>query len=633
VTTGLSAPVSAEHGGTRDARLPGDRIEFRLLGQLEVIVGTGKALRLGGARLPAMLATLLLNANETVSTEHLSRFLWPQPPRAADSNIRTYIAQLRGLLTTRAEGASRLTTGVSGYRLEVWPGELDVAVFDELVAEGQHALDGGEPDVALDRLRRALDLWRGEPLAGMTGGPQLGVEAARLEQRRLDVAERWAEVALAAGRSDEVAVELARIVPAYPLREQLWVQLMLALYRSGRQAAALAAYRDAYRLLDQELGIRPSRPLQQLHQQILNADPALDAAYLRPSTTLPAAPRPRQLPGDLATFAGRAEALAALDALVADRDGDRPAAVTVAVVAGTAGVGKTSLAVHWAHRVAHRFPDGQLYVNLRGFGPTGPPVSPRDALRGFLDALHVSPQRVPTGLDAQTALYRSLLADRRVLVVLDNARNAEQVWPLLPGGAGCFVVVTSRNRMSGLVAAVGAHPLSLDLLPPAEARDLLARRLGRARVAGDAGALDAIVARCARLPLALSIVAARALTRPDLSLRALAAELDHAEGSLDPFRDTDPAFDLPSVFSWSYRLLGADARALFRRLGSYPDAEIPLSHATLADVPVPRLRRLLAELADAHVVTEQGPGYYACHRLLRAYAAELSVRPDVDPAR
>ncbi|MEU4480170.1 BTAD domain-containing putative transcriptional regulator [Micromonospora sp. NPDC023966] len=601
---------------------PAARMEFRLLGPLEA-VSAGRTLQLGGARLPALLATLLLNANQAVSGENLARALWTQPPRAAESNIRTYVARLRGQFGAPGEGESRLISGPGGYRLRVRSDELDLTRFTELVAEGRQAVDRADRAVALDRLRRALDLWRGDPLAGVHGGPQLGVEGARLEERRLDVVEQWAEVALAAGRAEEVATELARIVPQHPLREQLWVLLMLAYYRSGRQAAALAAYRDVYRLLDQELGIRPGRPLQRLQQRILAADRALDLPQRPAPAVAGAAPRPRQLPADLATFAGRGEQVATLDALTGDPAADRPATVTVALITGTAGVGKTALAMHWAHRVVHRFPDGQLYANLRGFDPTEPPVDPAETLRGFLDALGVPPERIPVGLDARAALYRSLVAGRRMLIVLDNARDAGQVRPLLPGSPGCLAVATGRGWLSGLIATAGAYPMELDLLPVGEARDLLVGRLGARRVAGEPAAVDEIISRCARLPLALALVAARAATRPDRPLGAVAAELRRGDGGLEAFRDGDPVLDVRTVLSWSYRALDPAARGLFRLLGTHPDPEISVADAVgLAGAPTPVVRRWLADLAEARLVTECRPERYAMHALLRAYALD-----------
>ena len=331
-----------------------------------------------------------------------------------------------------------------------------------------------------------------------------------------------------------------------------------------------------------------------------------------------------QLPMDPAGFVGRRAELAQLDAVLADL-GDRAAAVVISAVWGTAGVGKTALAVHWAHSVADRFSDGQLYVNLRGFDPTGPVMPPSEAIRGFLDALEIPAQQIPVSLSAQAALYRSLLAGRRVLVLLDNARDAEQVRSLLPGSSGCVVVVTSRNRLTGLVAAEGAHPISLDRLSRAEARDLLAARLGADRVAAEAGAVDEIISRCAGLPLALTVVAARAVTRPGFRLAALAAELGDAHASLDAFAGDDARTDVRVVFSWSYNALGTGAARLFRSLGLHPGPDISVpAAAALVGVTAGRVRPLLAELAAAHLIAELKTGRYALHDLLRAYAVELA---------
>jgi tetratricopeptide (TPR) repeat protein len=304
------------------------------------------------------------------------------------------------------------------------------------------------------------------------------------------------------------------------------------------------------------------------------------------------------------------------------------------VIDGTAGVGKTALAVHWAHRAAARFPDGQLYVNLRGFDPSAAPVAPGEAVRGFLDAFEVPPDRVPDGVAAQAGLYRSLLAGRRVLVLLDNAADAEQVRPLLPGAPGCAALVTSRSQLTGLVAGAGAHPLTLGLPTAAEARDMLAGRLGRDRLAAEPRAVDGIVAACARLPLALAIVAARAAGHPGFDLAALAGELRATRGGLDEFAGDDLATDVRAVFSWSYRRLSPAAAALFRLLGLHPGPDVGRpAAASLAGVPRGTARRLLAELARAHMVAEPGPGRYACHDLLRAYAAELAAGTDAEPAR
>lgn len=306
--------------------------------------------------------------------------------------------------------------------------------------------------------------------------------------------------------------------------------------------------------------------------------------------------------------------------------------MVISAIAGTAGVGKTTLAVHWAHRVAHRYPDGQLYVNLRGFDLDGRAVPPGEALRGFLEALHVPPQRVPTDLPGQAALFRTLLADRRVLVLLDNARDDEQVRPLLPGSRGSLVVVTSRNRLTGLVVSDGAHPVTLDLLPPAEARELLSGRLGRGRAGRDPTALDEIVGRCAGLPLALAVVAARAVGQPDVPLAALATELRNTDPDrLTALATGDPATDVRAVFSWSYRALDADSARLFRLLGLHPGPDAGRAAvASLAGLPPARVGPLLAGLTRANLLTERATGRYAMHDLLRAYASELCH--DTDPA-
>jgi len=277
-------------------------------------------------------------------------------------------------------------------------------------------------------------------------------------------------------------------------------------------------------------------------------------------------------------------------------------------------VGKTTLAVQWAHRIAGRFPDGQLYVNLRGFGPDGTPVDPAEAIRGFLDALGAPAARIPPGMAGQTALYRSLLRGKRVLVVLDNARDAAQVRPLLPGSPGCLAIVTSRDQLIGLVAAEGAAALDLDLPTTAEAHDLLERRLGEVRLASDPDAADEIIQRCARLPLALAIVAARAAAHPSFRLADIAAELREATAVLDPLEGDELSFDVRAVFSWSYQALPADAARLFRLLGLQPGPDIAIAAAaSLAAIPSQQARPLLAELARAHLLTEYAPGRHGFH--------------------
>jgi hypothetical protein len=383
--------------------------------------------------------------------------------------------------------------------------------------------------------------------------------------------------------------------------------------------------------------------LQELHQRMLRDDPELGpvqpaaaavttvaAAAPRPSPLAPPAqmPPPAQLPHGMAHFTGRAEALEQLDAL-AEADG----AMVIAAVVGTAGVGKTALAVHWAHQVSHRFPDGQLYLDLRGVDPHREAIYPGEALRFFLDAFGVPAELVPAGRDDQAALFRSVLAGRRVLVVLDNARDTEQIRPLLPGAPGCLVLVTSRNRLPGLVAE-GAVPLSLDLLTPTEAQDLLVKRLGARRVAAEPDAAADIVAACAGLPLTLAIVAARAALRPRHALGAIAAELRATNGGLDAFAGDTTATDARTVLSWSYERLGPDAARMFRMLCLHPGPDLCAPAASsLAGVPLAKGRRLLAELSGVHLVEEPAPGRYGLHDLLRAYAGEQLLMSESEPQR
>jgi tetratricopeptide (TPR) repeat protein len=361
----------------------------------------------------------------------------------------------------------------------------------------------------------------------------------------------------------------------------------------------------------------------------------LELAVFHALTQLCTGPRsvPHQLPGAVAHFAGRSAELAALSGLLSE-GAEAKGAVVISAIGGTAGVGKTALAVHWAHQVAERFPDGQLYVNLRGFDPRGQVLDPADAVRQFLDALEVPPERIPVDLDAQAALYRSLLAGRRMLIVLDNARDTTQVRPLMPGTPGCLVLVTSRNAVAGLVATEDAHPLTLDLLAETEARQLLTRRLGADRVGAEPDAVQHIIAACARLPLALAIVAARAAAHPHFPLRALAEELRNNPDRLDALIGDDPASDLRAVISWSYQRLLPDAARVFRLLALHPGPDVSAAAAaSLTGLPPRAARRSLAELAHAHVVLEHIPGRYAMHDLLRAYATEQINIRETDPDR
>jgi hypothetical protein len=364
---------------------------------------------------------------------------------------------------------------------------------------------------------------------------------------------------------------------------------------------------------------------------VLSADPALAAPAPAPAAKTAV---PRELPTGVRSFVGRSGELLALTKALDESGAETPGTVVISAIAGTAGVGKTALALSWAHQVADRFPDGQLHVNLHGFDPSGTPCAPEVAIRRFLDALGVVPQRIPPGPEAQAGLYRSLLADRRMLVMLDNARDEHQVRPLLPASPGSLVLVTSRSQLSGLVAADDARLLILDVLSHAEAVQLLTARIGRTRAAAEADAVDQIATLCACLPLALAVAAARAAARPGFPLSALAAELRDGDGRMDALDAGDPAVSVRAVFSWSYRQLTAEAARMFRLLGLHPGPDISVpAAASLTAREQPETRRLLTELTRLHLIAEHVPGRYAFHDLLRAYAADQSRACDSGPER
>ncbi|WP_460523203.1 AfsR/SARP family transcriptional regulator [Flindersiella endophytica] len=597
-------------------------MEFRLFGQMELWAG-GQPLDLGTPRQQAVLAALLVDAPRPVGIETLVDRVWDDsPPVEARSVLYSYLSRIRQLLKRAATHTGETTVFVerrpAGYVLDIDPERVDLHRFARLV---EHGRDPQRTDAdRADALTEALGLWRGPPLAGIQGGWVTQVRSS-CHRLRLDAAMQWAQVKLRLGRPTAVVAMLPDLIVEYPLVEPLEDLLMRALHATGRDAEAIDRYTAIRQRLADELGTDPGFELRALHQAILRGELPPPAQADQPTVARVLA-SPAQLPPDVYGFSGRENELDRLDGLLT-AGGHQPTAVVISAVSGTAGVGKTALAVHWAHRVRDEFTDGQLYVNLRGFDPAGPPVTPAEAVRGFLDAFEVPPQRIPAAFEAQIALYRSLLADRKVLIVLDNARDAEQARPLLPGAAGSLVVVTSRNQLTGLVATAGAQPMALDLLTTAESRELLSSRLGHDRVTAEPLAADDIIATCVRLPLALAIVAARAATHPSFPLATLAAELRNAR-SLNAFASTDPATDVRAVFSWSYRQLSTRAARLFRLLGLHPGPDISApAEASLAGIPFSETQPLLVELTRAHLITEHMPGRYTFHDLLRAYATEL----------
>ena len=603
-------------------------MQVRLLGPVDVTV-EGVARPVPGLRRKGVLAVLALHAGSIVSVDRLVHAIWEErPPATAVNTLQRHMSYLRHLFGARDTIVARSP----GYLLQIGPEPTDAVVAERLIREARQSTDRSANTA---RLRAALALWRGPALVDVAGLRWAEEQSRRLTLLYEEATHALIEARLALGEHTELVPELQRLTSEQPYHEHLHGQLMVALYRAGRQADALDAYQELRRALREELGIDPSTASRDLQSKILRHDPALDPPRHTVAVAAPTTTTPSQLPLAVRTFVGRDTEIAHLDAILAGTDGAapaRPAAVVISALSGTAGIGKTALALHWAHRVAERFPDGQLYVNLRGFDPGGSTMDPAAALRSFLDALGVPAQRIPATLDDQASLYRSMLTGKRILVVLDNAREAAQVRPLLPGSAGCAVVVTSRRQLGALVASEGAHPLTLDLLTPAQARDLLAVHIGAGRVAAEPEAVDDIIDRCARLPLALAVAAARAATRPHLPLSGLATELRDA-GSLDPF-DRDATTGLRAVFSWSYGALSQDAARLFRLLGLHRGPDLtPEAAASLAGIPLPAVRPLLTELTDAHLIAEHAAGRYTLHDLLRAYAAELAGQHDDDQTR
>jgi tetratricopeptide (TPR) repeat protein len=482
---------------------------------------------------------------------------------------------------------------------------------------------------SVELLARVLDL-EGRVGAQLARGTR---EAARLAEMRLQALETRIDADLHLGRHADVIGELEHLVATHPLRERLRAQLMLALYRDGRQAEALAAYRQARQMLIDELGTEPGTGLRELHQQILTADPALAVPAVSPGPADSVPTVPHQLPAGVRHFTGRVNELAALTGLLEQAGVETQPTVVISAIGGTAGVGKTALAVRWAHQVAARFPDGQLYVNLRGYDPDQP-VAAADALAGFLRALGVAGQDIPAELDERAARYRSLLAGKRLLVVADNAGSEAQVRPLLPGDPGCVALVTSRDPLAGLVARDGARRVDLGLLPPGDATGLLRALIGR-RAAADTKSAAALADQCSRLPLALRVAAERAAAHPAHPLADLVGELADEQRRLDLLdAGGDPQTAVRAVFSWSYEHLGSGAGRLLRLLGLLRGRDVTIgAAASLAGCRQEQAGRFLNELTAAYLVAEEEPGRFTLHDLLRLYSAERADQEETPATR
>ncbi|AZM51287.1 SARP family transcriptional regulator [Streptomyces sp. WAC 01529] len=590
-------------------------VEFGLLGTIEARAN-GLPVEVGHTRQRCVLAALLVDANRPVSVDELIDRVWgDRAPQRARGTLYGYLSRLRQALASAAVNEAVIARRPGGYVLEVDPVTVDLHRFRDLVAQARLADD----ERAAVLMERALALWRGEAFATVDT-PWFCDLRQVLERERLSAELDSVDIRLRGGLHGELLPGLTTRAREQPLDERVAGQLMLALYRGGRPADALSQYQSLRGRLAEELGIDPAPALQELYRQILVADPRLAAPQAAGAAVVP-----RQLPAPPPLFTGRESELVRLSKLLTPQGEPDGESVLIAAVCGTGGVGKTWLALRWAHEQQEAFPDGQLYADLRGFAPFGEPVDPYAAMRGFLESLGADPAALPTTPQAQAALYRSLTAGRRLLVVLDNARDTDQVVPLLPGSPTCTVLVTSRHQLLGLTASHGAGQLTLDTLDGADSHDLLVRHLGADRVAAEPDAAAELIRHCAGLPLAISVLAARVTTNPMLGLTALVAEVHDASTRLDALETGEVTSDVRTVFASSYRALDADAARVFRQLAQAPGTDIALPAAAgLTALPPARLRTLLRRLQAYHLVQERVPGRFTCHDLLRAYALELA---------
>jgi len=635
-------------------------LRFAVLGPVRAWRGQVE-LEIGPKQQRALLAMLLIKAGQPVNLDDLVALLWEEdPPSSAVNSVHKYVGRIRRQL--EQDLASRdpgrwLVRHSGGYRLMVDQGQVDLLVFRDQLGKAYSALARADTDTALALFQRGLSLWHGRCAEGAALTQRARAVLTAIDREYLTAVGAAADAAIAARRPEQVLPELRGAALSEPLNESLQARLILLLAAAGQQGAALAHYQEVREHLADELGVDPGKELRSAHERVLRQEvpPAGPTGGIRPGATS-AHPQsatgvqnptpstssgglatplvgPAQLPADLPTFAGRQEELARLAALV-DSPAEAQRTIVIVAIDGMAGMGKTTLAVHWAHRVSDRYPDAQLYLNLRGFDARDPATAPGDALRSLLFGLGVQEQQVPASVDARAALYRSLLTGRRVLVMLDNARDVEQVRPLLPSGPGNLVVITSRNLLSGLAAADGAHLVTLGLPSFEAARHTLARRIGADRVAAEPDAVGDIITHCGRLPLALAIVASRAAAFPDFPLAGLAADLRLGRGSLDAFDMVDASSDARTVFSWSYHLLGSSAARLFRLLSLVPGMDVTVAASTSLLGVTPRAARsAMVELRSTSLVIEHIPGRFIFHDLIRAYAGELCDGTDTPAER
>ncbi|MFG3349583.1 BTAD domain-containing putative transcriptional regulator [Streptomyces sp. NPDC048018] len=614
--------TGAERGSVTpgDVAGSGDRLRFGVLGPVRAARG-GQALPTGSPQQRALLAALLLRDGRTATAAELIDAIWgEESPSQALAAVRTYASRLRKILDpgvlVSESGGYAIRAGADGTGAA-----LDLAEAHELAAEAEKLRAAGQRGAARERLSEALALWDGEALASVPG-PYAENQRTRLEEWRLQLLESRLDLDLEVGAHAEAVSELTALTAAHPLRERLRELLMLALYRSGRQAEALAVYADTRRLLADELGVDPTPELSRLQQRILQADAELARPVEEQAPAAAQVARPAQLPATVPDFTGRSAFVRELGDRLATAEGS---VMAVSALAGIGGVGKTTLAVHVAHEARPHFPDGQLYVDLQGAGSRA--AAPETVLGAFLRALGTPDSAIPDSLDERAALYRSTLDGRRVLVLLDNARDAAQIRPLLPGTAGCAALVTSRIRMLDLA---GAHLVDLDVMSPEEALQLFTRIVGEERVRAEREAALDVVAACGFLPLAIRIAASRLAARRTWTVSVLAAKLADERRRLDELQAGDLA--VKATFELGYgQLEPAQARA-FRLLGLADGPDISLkAAAAVLDLPEWETEDLLEALVDTSLLESAAPGRYRYHDLVRLYARACAERDEQPP--
>jgi DNA-binding SARP family transcriptional activator/tetratricopeptide (TPR) repeat protein len=587
-------------------------MRIRLLGPVELFDGDGAAAAIAAPKRRAVLAVLALELNRVVPVDRLLYLVWDgSPPPRARTALQGHISALRRLLAETGGGLT-LVTRHPGYTLLGTAADVDL---HQIRALREQAARTDDDRAAVELLNRALALWRGRPLADLPGSALREGVAADLVRTRPAMLEAWAERKVRLSQGDETLVVLEDAVREEPFREPLVRLLLLALHQAGRQADATTLFHRTRHLLGTELGLDPGPALQAAYETVLRGAPVGRA---KPTT-------PAQLPREIAGFVGREAELRALDAVCGThREPERPAASGLALVVGPAGVGKTALALRWAHRGSRGFPDGQLFADLRGFS-AAPSVTAASVLFGFLNGLGVPESEIPADADRRIALYRSLLAERRVLVVLDNVRDLADVLTLLPSGRGCAAVVTSRNLLGGLMAGPGAEVLRVGALAVEQSRDVLAGAAGRARIVAEADAAGELVRLCEGLPLALRVAGARLAAHPDWTVADLVEDLSDEHARLSGLSTDDADIGVEAALHLSYRALPESAAELFRLLGLYRGPEVnQWTAAALTGRAPADARRALTTLASAHLLYEPGPGRFARHDLVRLYTEQLA---------